>query len=370
MTNLFEPYDLDGRVLRNRIVMAPMTRSRSAGYAANELNARYYQQRAGAGLIITEGTPVSPQGQGYIDVPAIYSNEQIAGWKVVTDAVHETGGTIFAQIWHVGRMSHTSLQPDGGAPVGPSDKPVASAPGNQVYAYLPDGNPGQTDPSPPRALATEEIPGIEEDFVKAAHNAIKAGFDGVEIHAANGYLFEQFLNPHANARDDRYGGSIENRARLILETVDKVVNAIGADKVGIRLSPNSQLFDLPNYPENKETYLYLAAELNKRDLAYIHLSDNRVRGESVLSEAFLKQFKATYGGTVILAGGLTRENAIHLLDTGLIDLAAFGQPFIANPDLVERLQNNLPLNSPDRETYYGGDDKGYTDYATHVTDAN
>ncbi|KLD74858.1 alkene reductase [Xanthomonas hyacinthi] len=365
MSQLFASYDLPGRTLRNRIVMAPMTRSRSEGFVANMLNARYYQQRASAGLIITEGTPVSPQGQGYAAVPALYSDAQIAGWNLVTDAVHEASGSIFAQLWHVGRMSHASLQPGGGAPVGPSDQSVERIPGNRVFIDFPDGGRGPADPTPPRALSSDEIPAIETDFVSAAYNAINAGFDGVEIHAANGYLLEQFLNADLNGHEDRYGGTIENRARLILETVDNVAAGIGAEKVGIRLSPRSQLF-VPDYQDNEATYLYLAAELGKRGLAYVHLVDNRVRGESVLGVSFLKQFKAAYRGTVILAGGLTRESAIRLIDAGLIDLAAFGQPFIANPDLVDRFQRDLPPATPDPATYYDGGEQGYTDYPVYA----
>ncbi|WP_219094245.1 alkene reductase [Pseudomonas sp. UMAB-40] len=369
MSQLFDTYELAGQMLRNRIVMAPMTRSRSEGFVANALNARYYRQRSSAGLVITEGTPISAQGQGYLAVPAIYSDAHVEGWSLVTEAAHEAGGIIFAQIWHVGRMSHATLQPDAAAPVGPSDKPVESSPGNRVFINLPEGGRGPADPTPPRALSTAEIPAIEEDFVNAAINAMKAGFDGVEIHGANGYLLEQFLNADLNVRQDRYGGSVENRARLTLETVDQVVANIGAHKVGIRLSPNSQLF-VPDYPENQATYLYLAAELGKRGIAYVHLVDNRGQGESLLTHDFLKRFKTAFGGTVILAGGLTREHATQMLEAGLIDLAAFGQPFIANPDLVDRLQRDLPLASPDRPTLYGGGEEGYVDYPVYAELSN
>lgn len=359
---LFRPFDLAGLPLHNRIAMAPMTRARNPGAIANALTAQYYRQRASAGLIISEGTPVSAQGQGYIDVPGIWSAEQVAGWKLVTDAVHAAQGAIFAQLWHVGRMSHSSLQPDGGQPVSAGTRPVASDPKNTSFVYLDDGSRGHADPTPPRALRTDEVPGVVSDFVRGAENAIAAGFDGIELHAANGYLFEQFLNPITNDRQDLYGGSLHNRARLILDTVDAMVSRIGARRIGVRLAPNSQTFDMPAYAENEATYLYLAEELGKRGLAYVHLNDNYLRGGPVIGEAFLKTFKQSYGGTVILAGGLTRERALRLVEDGIIDLAAFGQPFIANPDLVERLQRDVPLAVPDRSTYYGGGTEGYLDY--------
>lgn len=286
----------------------------------------------------------------------------MAGWKRVTEAVHGAQGTIFAQLWHVGRMSHSSLQPDGGQPVSAGTRPVASAPKNTSFVYLDDGSCGHADPTPARALETAEIPGIVDDFVRGAANAIAAGVDGIELHAAKGYLFEQFLNPLINQRDDRYGSSPPNRARLILETVDAMAQHIGAQRVGVRLAPNNLTFDMPFYPDNKATYLYLAEELGKRGLAYVHLNDNLQAGQSVLREAFLRQLKHAYGGTVILAGGMTRERALQLVEAGTIDLAAFGQPFIANPDLVERLQRDDALATPDRSTYYGGGEAGYLDY--------
>ncbi|MEG0185206.1 MAG: alkene reductase [Stenotrophomonas sp.] len=359
---LFHPYDLAGTPLRNRLAMAPMTRARNPGSVANALTAQYYRQRASAGLIISEGTPVSPQGQGYIDVPGIWSAEQVAGWKQVTEAVHAEQGAIFAQLWHVGRMSHASLQPEGGQPVSAGTRAVASGPGNSAFVYLHDGSRGHADPTPPRALRTDEVPGIVSDFVRGAENAMAAGFDGIELHAANGYLFEQFLNPVINDRQDLYGGSLRNRARLILDTVDAMAQRIGAHRIGVRLAPNSQVFDMPVYAENEATYLYLAEELGKRGLAYVHLNDNYLRGAPVVGEAFLKAFKQAYGGTVILAGGMTRERALRLVGEGTIDIAAFGQPFIANPDLVERLQQDIALAAPDRDTYYGGGEAGYLDY--------
>ncbi|NIJ92956.1 2,4-dienoyl-CoA reductase-like NADH-dependent reductase (Old Yellow Enzyme family) [Xanthomonas campestris] len=359
---IFQPFDLGDTRLSNRIVMAPMTRARNPEYVANALTATYYGQRASAGLIVSEGTPVSQQGQGYIDVPGIWSQEQVAGWKVVTDAVHARQGNIFAQLWHVGRMSHTSLQPNGADPVSASTRPVASSSKSFAFIYREDGTRGTAEPSPARALETEEVPGIVRDFEQAAQRAIDAGFDGIEIHAANGYLFEQFLNPITNDRVDAYGGSLQNRARLILETVDAVAARIGSRKVGIRLAPNNRQFDMPAYAESEASYLYLAEELAKRGLAYVHLNDNHADGSPDMSETFLAAFKRSYGGTVILAGKLTLEWATRLIDQGVIDLAAFGQPFIANPDLVARLQTGVPLATPDRDTYYGGGAEGYIDY--------
>ncbi|NJC39087.1 2,4-dienoyl-CoA reductase-like NADH-dependent reductase (Old Yellow Enzyme family) [Xanthomonas arboricola] len=361
-STIFQPFDLGDTRLSNRIVMAPMTRARNPEYVANALTATYYGQRASAGLIVSEGTPVSQQGQGYIDVPGIWSQEQVAGWKVVTEAVHARQGKIFAQLWHVGRMSHTSLQPNGADPVSASTRPVASSSKSFAFIYREDGTRGTAEPSPARALGTEEVPGIVRDFEQAAQRAIDAGFDGIEIHAANGYLFEQFLNPITNDRVDAYGGSLQNRARLILETVDAVAARIGSGKVGIRLAPNNRQFDMPAYAESEASYLYLAEELAKRGLAYVHLNDNHANGSPDMSETFLATFKRSYGGTVILAGKLTLEWATRLIDQGVIDLAAFGQPFIANPDLVARLQTGVPLATPDRDTYYGGGAEGYIDY--------
>ncbi len=359
---LFQAFDLSGTPMANRIVMAPMTRARNPDCVANALTAAYYRQRASAGLIISEGTPVSPQGQGYIDVPGIWTDEQAAGWRHVTDAVHAAGGRMFAQVWHVGRMSHASLQPDGGQPVAASDTPVASDGKSMAFIRHADGSPGFAQPTPPRALGTDEIPGVIGDFAAAAERAIQAGFDGVEIHGANGYLFEQFLNPLTNARTDAYGGSLQNRARLLLDTVDAVAARIGASRVGVRLAPNNHVFDMPTYADNEASYLYLAEQLRSRGIAYAHLNDNRANGQAAIGEDFLRRFKQAFGGTVILAGAMQRDRAIRLIDAGLIDLAAFGQPFIGNPDLVHRLEHDLPLTTPDRETYYGGGVEGYLDY--------
>ncbi|ROR24738.1 2,4-dienoyl-CoA reductase-like NADH-dependent reductase (Old Yellow Enzyme family) [Comamonas sp. BIGb0124] len=358
---ILQKYDLAGRELANRFVMAPMTRARRPDYIANEETATYYRQRASAGLIITEGTPVSPEAQGYINVPGIWTAEQTAGWKLVTDGVHEAGGTIFAQLWHVGRMSHTSLQPDRGAPVSSTNKPVRN-PKSMVFTYNEDGTTGFVEPSIPRALDTEEVARVTADFAHAARNAATAGFDGVELHAANGYLFEQFLNPILNDRTDHYGGSVENRARFTLETVDALIKVLGADRVGIRLAPHNQQFDMQDYDGVEETYFYLADQLAKRGVAYIHLNDNWAAGRSVVDDELLTKFRQRFSGTIILAGAMRFERAERLVEAGVIDLPAFGQPFIANPDLVERYRGGLPLAEPERATYYGGGNEGYIDY--------
>ncbi|WP_272265905.1 MULTISPECIES: alkene reductase [unclassified Rhodococcus (in: high G+C Gram-positive bacteria)] len=359
MTRLFDTHLLGALVLDNRLVMAPMTRARCVDAIPTAETAEYYRQRATAGLIVTEGTPISPEAQGYVYVPGIWSPAQVAGWRTVTDAVHSEGGRIFAQLWHVGRLSHASLQPEGGQPVSAG---AVSAPESKIFALADDGNVGFVDVGDPRPLSTDEVGRVIDDFAGAATNAEVAGFDGVELHGANGYLFEQFLNPATNTRSDRYGGSYTDRARFLLETVDAVIDVLGSVRVGIRLSPFSELFDMPAYPEAAETYLYLASELSRRNLAYIHLIDQRPAGGRLLDTDFLAAFRARFRGTIILAGGMTQEYADELFERDLIDLAAFGQPFIANPDLVARLQNGWPLTAPDPNTYYGGGAEGYLDY--------
>ncbi|MGM0930528.1 MAG: alkene reductase [Actinomycetota bacterium] len=359
MTRLFDDYRLGELVLRNRVVMAPMTRARCVDTAANSETAEYYRQRATAGLIITEGTPISPEGQGYAHIPGIWSKDQVSGWRTVTDAVHNQEGRIFVQLWHVGRLSHTSLQPGRQRPVSAGAVPAHAG---KTFAFTDDGSVGFVDVSLPRPLSTQEVGRVTHDFVYAATNATAAGFDGVELHGANGYLFEQFLNPATNTRADQYGGSIQNRARFLLETVDGVIEAIGSTRVGIRLSPFSQLFDMPAYSEAAETYLHLAAELSRRDLAYVHLIDQLPSGNRIIDAEFLTTFRANYQGTIILAGGMNQELAEELMRKNLIDLAAFGQPFIANPDLVGRMQSGWPLTTPDPNSYYGGGVEGYLDY--------
>lgn len=366
MIDLFKPYRFATHEIRNRFVMAPMTRARRPDYIPDAETALYYRQRASAGLIVSEGTPVSPEGQGYIHVPGIWSGQQVEGWRLVTDAVHADKGAIFAQLWHVGRMSHVSLQPDGAAPVSSTDRP-ARDPKSMAFILKDDGAPGFAEPSVPRPLGTEEVSRVVEDFARAARNAENAGFDGIELHAANGYLFEQFFNPVLNDRTDRYGGSVDNRVRFALETVDALIGVLGADRVGIRLASFNRQFDMPAYDDDGQTYLHLARELDKRGVAYVHLNDNWAAGHSVIGDAFLRRFREAYRGTLILAGAMSLDRAQRLVDEGLIDLPAFGQPFIANPDLVDRLRTGAPLAHPDRETYYGGGAAGYTDYPALVT---
>ncbi|MGI4745556.1 MAG: alkene reductase [Janthinobacterium lividum] len=363
--NLFDAYDLAGNLLSNRIVMAPMTRARNADTVANEQTALYYAQRATAGLIITEGTTISPEAQAAIMVPGIWSEPQVAGWSKVTRAVHDAGGTIFAQLWHAGRMSHSSLQPGRGQPVSASAVPVAPNPTSTAFVTLEDGTPGMTAPTPPRALATNEVARVVQDFAAAAGHARAAGFDGVEVHGATGYLFEQFLNPHVNLRTDRYGGSMEGRARFTLDVLDAISARIGADRVGIRLSPRSTNGDMADYPERADTYRYLAREFGKCCIAYVHLHDlgyAQNDGVPLVSDDDLRDLKAAFGGALILNGALTKARAMDLIERGIIDLAAFGQAYIANPDLVERFRQDIQLASPNQETYYGGGASGYTDY--------
>ncbi|WP_348762498.1 alkene reductase [uncultured Salinisphaera sp.] len=360
MSSLFETYQAGGLNLRNRVVMAPMTRSRAPDDIPNEMGALYYRQRASAGLIISEGTPISREGQGYLFNPGIFGPEQIAGWAKATRAVHERGGTFFAQIWHVGRVSHTSIQIAGKAPVGPSE-----APGGKAFGYDDNGRPNMLSASKPRALDTAEVKRIVADFRQGALNAAEAGFDGVEIHAANGYLFEQFLNPGVNDRTDQYGGSRENRCRLVMEVVDECVAALGAHRVGIRLSPHGTLFNMPEYEDNGETYLHLAREIEKRGLAYIHLHDQGGQGMPPLPMDYLRTFRQTYGGNLLLAGNLTQDSAEQMVAEGLIDLPVFGRVYTSNPDLVERMENGWPLADYDPSTFYGGDARGYVDFPTY-----
>jgi N-ethylmaleimide reductase len=367
MKQLFEHFQKDALKLLNRVVMAPMTRARNPNGISNGMNAEYYCQRAGkdgAGLIITEGTAISPTSKGVLHIPGLYTREQVEGWKLVTKAVHKTGSKIFTQLWHVGRVSHTSIQPDNVAPVGASD---IQAVNSYAWGYDENGKENFMTCSKPRLLSEKEIKVIVGDFAHAAANAIEAGFDGVELHGANGYLIEQFLNPLVNNRDDSYGGSIPNRSRFLLEAIDACIAAIGADKVAIRLTPYGGLHELPHYEEIEATYWYLAKKLSERGIVYIHIMDQKSRGSFALPEGFLEKFRTWYGGTIILAGGMDKLKSEEMIEEGIIDLAAFGEPFIANPDLVLRLKNDWPLAEPDRGLHYGGAEHGYTDY--HVYEA-
>ena len=355
-STLFQPYPLGPLTLANRIVMAPLTRNRAvAGMVPNPLSVEYYAQRASAGLLITEASQISQQGQGYQDTPGIYTPEQVAGWKKVTDAVHAKGGRIFIQLWHVGRISHSSLQPNGGKPVAPS----AIAAKGKTYV-----NNAFTDVSEPRALELSEIPGLIEDYRKAAKNAIEAGFDGVEIHAANGYLLEQFARDSTNKRTDEYGGSIENRARLILEVTRAIVKEIGAERTGIRLSPVTPANDAAADSDPQKLFDYIVDGLSAEKLVYLHVVEGATGGPRDVAPFDYAGMRKRFKGTYIGNNGYDLALAEKVLAADEADLIAFGKPFIANPDLVERLKTGAELNKPDQATFYGGGAKGYTDYPT------
>ena len=360
--NIFEPATVGSIKLNNRIAMAPMTRARNADGIPNNNTALYYSQRSGAGLIVTEGTAISETSKGVLYIPGLYEEKQIEGWKKVTEAVHKKGSKIFTQLWHVGRVSHTSIQPNGQQPVGASDIQAADS---KAFGYNENGNADFVTCSKPRALQTDEVKEIIQDFAVAAKNAIKAGFDGVELHGANGYLMEQFLNPHVNDRKDEYGGTLKNRSRFLLEAIDACIEAIGADKVGIRLSPYGNLYELPNYDEIEETYQYLAAELEKRKIVYIHFMDQKSRGGFSIPDGFLERFRSWYDGVIILAGQMDRTKSEKLINAGTIDVAAFGELYISNPDLEERLKNNWELTPSDPNLFYGLTMEGYIDYKNY-----
>lgn len=353
-TDLFSSVQLGPHTLPNRIVMAPMTRNRAgAGNVPTQLNATYYAQRATAGLIVTECTQVSPQGVGYPATPGIHSPEQIAGWRLVTDAVHNAGGRIFLQLWHTGRISHPTLQPDGALPVAP----CAIAPTGNASTFT-----GSQPFVTPRALEIEEIPGVIEQFRQGAKNALAAGFDGVEIHGAFGYLIDQFLQDGTNQRTDIYGGSIENRVRFLLEVTEAVCGVWGANRVGIKLSPSNTYNDIHD-SDPKALFSHAIAALNTFALGYLHLmeaspADIRHGGKPIP----ISDFRPLYSGTLIANGGYDRDKGDAAIASGNADLVSFGVLFLANPDLPERLRLNAPLNQADRNTFYGGDERGYTDY--------
>ncbi|WP_413658629.1 alkene reductase [Paraburkholderia phenoliruptrix] len=343
--------------------MAPMTRSRALNTVADEQTALYYKQRASAGLIITEGSQISVQGRGYLFTPGIHTARQVEGWRKVTNAVHSVGGRIFIQLWHVGRISHTTLQMDGQSPVSSVSR---AARGCTAYGYDAHGLPNAVPVSTPRALTIPEIASVTGDFVLASKNAMDAGFDGVELHGANGYLFEQFLNGATNTRSDIYGGpSIDNRMRFLLETVDAVSAAIGSARTALRISPFGRLGDMVAFDDEELTWLTVAQELAHRKLAYVHLSDQQTLGRTAIDRGFLRKFRDSYSGTLMLAGGFSKVDAQNAIDSGLLDLVAFGRDFISNPDLVERLKNGYPLAPFDRATFYRGASNGYTDYPRH-----
>ncbi len=351
-THLLSPIKIGPYQLPNRMVMAPLTRMRAPDGTPTELMATYYAQRASAGLIIAEASPISPQGVGYPSTPGIYNALQVAAWSKITDAVHAKNGHIFLQLWHVGRISHPDLQ-DGQLPVAPS----AIAP--KGYAVTPSGMKAFVTP---RALETDEIQGIVEHYRLAAQNALAAGFDGIEIHSANGYLLDQFLRDGANKRTDGYGGTVENRIRLLLDVTEAVTAVWGSERVGIRLSPSGTFNDMSD-SDPETLFVYLLEQLNRYGLAYLHVIDaldSDIRhGAKVVN---LEKLRHAYNGTLIVCGGYDRARAEDVIAQAMADAVAFGQLYIANPDLTERFKLNAPLNAPDPATFYGGDEKGYTDY--------
>jgi len=365
MTTLFSPIQVGDMNLANRIVMAPLTRNRAPDAIPTPLMIEYYTQRATAGLLISEATAISQQGQGYSDVPGLYGTEQLDGWKKITDSVHKAGGKMIVQLWHVGRISHTDLQPDNGAPVAPS---AITAKAKTVL--IKDGTPVFVDTSTPRALSAEELPGIVHTYQAAARNAVEtAGFDGVEIHAANGYLLDQFLKNGSNQRTDDYGGSIENRARLTLEIVRAVTDAIGGGRTGIRLSPVTPAGDVHD-TDPQPLFEYVVRQLAPLNLAFVHIIEGATGGPREMEDrpfdyAALKRAYRIAGGkgAWMVNNGYDKALAEKAVAEGA-DLVAFGRPFIANPDLVRRLREEAPLNTPDQTTFYGGGVKGYTDYPT------
>lgn len=350
---LFTPFTLGDLTLPNRIVMAPLTRNRAtaSGDVPQDITATYYAQRASAGLLISEGSQISQQGQGYLRTPGIYSPEQVAGWRRVTDTVHKAGGRIFIQLWHVGRVSHTSLQPGGGAPLGPS------AIRANTKTFLASGF---AEVSEPRALDISEIPGILRDYEQAARNAKEAGFDGVEIHAANGYLLDQFMKDGANKRTDAYGGSIANRARLVVEAAEAVLKMWDKGRVGIRLSPAPVNDAADSDPQ--ALFGHVVEKLDKLGLGYIHMIEGATQGDRNAVAVDYEGLRRSFRGAYIANNGYSRDMAADAIASGRADLVAFGRLFISNPDLVERFRLNAPLNEPDRATFYGGDERGYIDY--------
>lgn len=358
MPSLFDPIDMGNLKLPNRIVMAPLTRSRAIdGLAPGPMTVEYYRQRATAGLIIAEATQISPMGQGYISTPGIHSPQQIAGWRKVTDAVHEAGGKIILQLWHVGRISHTSLLPNAVQPVSSTDRKA------NAKTFTKDG---YTDVSAPRALRDDELPGLVEDYRVAARHAIEAGFDGVEVHAANTYLLEQFLRDSVNDRSGPYGGSIANRARLLIEVMQAVAGEIGAGRVGVRLSPMTTFNDTPRDSDPQALYGYVVDQLAPLGLAFVHVIEGETGGAREPEDAAVPfdyaDLRRRFPGAWMVNNGYGRDDAMEAIESGRADLVAFGRHFIANPDLVRRFRENAPLNALRSEGMYGGDATGYVDY--------
>jgi len=356
--DLFLPARLGTLELKNRLVMAPMTRNRSLGNVPQASVATYYSQRAGAGLIVTEGTSPSPNGLGYTRIPGLFSPEQIKGWQRVTEAVHQRGGHIFVQLMHTGRIGHPANLPKGAEVLGP----MAEAASGDIWTDTAGLRPHPV----PRAMTEFDLQQVIAEYVKAARNAREAGFDGVELHAANGYLLEQFLNPGVNRRSDAWGGTLENRARLLLETTQAVVKAIGADRVGVRLSPFGIFNDMPPYPGVEAAYVWLAGKLSDLGIAYLHLVDHSSMGAPAVPSSTKTAIRQAFHGSLILSGGYDRARAEADLAADRTDFIAFGRPFIANPDLVELLRTGGTLAEADPETFYTSGDAGYSDYPALV----
>ncbi|MBV8604438.1 MAG: alkene reductase [Pelomonas sp.] len=354
MANLFDPIQIGDVSLANRIVMAPLTRSRSQGLRPGTLAVEYYRQRASAGLLISEGTQIALEGQGYMDTPGIHSKEQIAAWKQVTDAVHAEGGKIAVQLWHVGRISHVGFQPGGVAPVS------STATAAKTKTFAPEGF---IDVSAPRALRLDELPGVVRQFAHAAECAVEAGFDAVEVHGANGYLIDQFLRDSINDRTDAYGGSIENRARLLVEVMEAIVAAVGAGRTGLRISPVTPSNDAALDSDPQALFNHVVERLAPLKFAFLEVVEGQTGGPRDFAPFDYQALRARFPGAYIANNGYTRDMALAAVAEGRADLVSFGRDFISNPDLVRRLRLNAALTPADRATWYGGDAKGYTDYA-------
>jgi len=369
--SLFTPVTLGHHALKNRIVLPPLTRQRSRqpGDVPTDLMARYYRQRAGAGFMVSEGAQIEPRGQGYAWTPGIYSQAQIDGWRKVTDAVHAEDSIIFAQLWHVGRVSHTALQPNGDAPVAPS-----AIQAQKVKSFIETGTGVGTliEPSVPRELSVAEIKTLVSLYAQAAKNALAAGFDGVEIHAANGYLVNQFISTHANHRTDEYGGSLQNRLRFLREIINAVGEVVGSDRLGVRFTPLFTSTDQERVyigfveDDPHQTYIEAIKLLEAAGVAYVSIAEADWDNAPDLPEDFRREVRQTFSGRILYAGRYTAERGARLVDAGLADLIAFGRPFIANPDLPERIANGWPLNPLDTDTIYGGAEHGFTDYPVYA----
>ncbi|HIB3370182.1 TPA: alkene reductase [Pseudomonas aeruginosa] len=367
---LFESTQLGPYTLKNRIVLPPLTRSRSSqpGNIPNDLMADYYRQRAGAGFMVTEGTQIEPRGQGYAWTPGMHSPEQVEGWRKITAAVHAEGSIIFAQLWHVGRVSHNSLQPGGAAPVAPS---AIVADNVKVFVETGPGQGALTEPSVPRALTTAEVKELVQLYAQAARNALDAGFDGVELHCANGYLVNQFISAHTNRRTDEYGGPLQNRLRFLREVVQAVADVVGKERLGVRFAPlfasteEDRVYLGLVEEDPHETYIEAVKVLEQVGIAYVSLAEADWDNAPELPETFRNAVRSNFSGKVLYAGKYTVERGVRVVKAGWGDLIAFGRPFIANPDLPERIAQGWPLNAVDPATMYGGTDKGYTDYPAY-----